>query len=198
MKRQVIGITGGIGSGKSTAAERLRLLGATVLNADETVTELYEGSEPLKIELVKAFGKEAVIEGGVNRGFISRLVFEDELNLKRLNSIVHPLVQKRMEERTAEAQGVIVWDVPLLFELGMDASVDVTVVVVADRQERIGRVMKRSGLSFCEVEKRIRAQLSDFQRIRLADYVCINNGDRESLYRQIERIYRDIRGKNQL
>ncbi|MDO4564865.1 MAG: dephospho-CoA kinase [Clostridia bacterium] len=188
----IIGITGGIGSGKSLTAAQFKKLGVPVLDADAIVGELYEKSAALKEGLAAEFGEGALNgDGTVNRGYIAGRVFSDSQSLERLNALVHPLVKAELLRRS-KAYDAVVWDVPLLFECGLEAFTAAVVVVLADRDRRILRVMGRSGLTKREIEDRMNAQLPDFCRMQRADYVCINNGSEAELEGEVKRIYDDF------
>jgi dephospho-CoA kinase len=192
-----IGLTGGIGSGKSAVAGILGDLGATILDADKVGHEVYRPGKPGWTSVVEAFGEGVVAaDGTIDRRKLGVIVFADAAALRRLNAIVHPLIADEVRARIAElrARGVtapIVVEAAVLFEAGWDRIVDETWVVVTDREIAIARVMATRGLPRAEVESRIASQLSDAERTRRATVVVRNAGSLESLRETIERVWKD-------
>jgi len=197
----VIGLSGGIGTGKSTVARYLAGLGATVIDADSIVRELQAPGAPLLDEIADAFGAGIIdAEGALDRAALADTVFRDPDARARLARIVHPKVRALMKERTARAQAagaaLIVLDIPLLFEgreIGSgDAStlpLDVTVLVYAPEQAQIQRQMKRNGCDREEALRRIRAQLPIEDKRAMADVVIDNSGSIEETERQARELY---------
>lgn len=192
-----IGLTGGIGSGKSTVARWFREQGVPVLDADKTVHRLLQ-TDPLTIErLVLEFGRSILGESGeINRGKLGAIVFADENARKRLEGIVHPRVGSSMrEQRAALEEGgekYCVWDVPLLIEVGFDKYVDEVWVVWAPREIQIARVQARDKLGLAEVEARLAAQWSLDEKRKRADVVVDNSGSEEETKRQLETLWRKL------
>lgn len=188
----VIGLTGGMGSGKSTVARWLVERGIPVLDADRTVHDLLAGDEETIYEIEKEFGKEVLVSnGGIHRKRLGNLVFADPLARKRLEGILHPRVAKRMKEQqallAAEGQRICVWDVPLLFEAGFHYWVDEIWVVAVPKEVQIERIMKRDALSKEEVEWRLMAQLPLEDKVRQAHVVIDNSGSWEATEVQLKR-----------
>jgi dephospho-CoA kinase len=185
-----IGLTGGIGSGKSTVAARLAELGAVVIDSDVLAREVVAvGSEGLA-RVVERFGAGVLLpDGGLDRPGLGRLVFGDPAALADLNAIVHPLVRARSEELTAAAaaRGVtaVVQDVPLLVETGLAGGYDKVIVVEAPLELRLERLAGR-GLDAETARARIAAQASDEQRRAVADEVLDNSGSVEELRVQVD------------
>ncbi len=192
-----IGLTGGIGSGKSAVAAMLAARGATILDADKVGHEVYVPGRPGWMSVVNAFGKGIVAaDGTIDRKKLGAVVFADPGALRRLNALVHPLiaddVRARIERLRAEgATAPIVVEAAVLFEAGWDHLVDEIWVVVADRELAIERVMAMRGLSRSDVESRIESQLSDAERTRRATVVIGNGGSLEDLDAAVERIWRE-------
>lgn len=195
---RIIGLCGGSGSGKSTVASMLQARGIPSLNADAIYHELVSADGPCLAELVDAFGEQIVRDGALDRRSLARIVFADgaEPLRARLNEITHRhvLVEARARIRALAASGAraVVFDAPLLFESGFDRECDLTVCVVACESVRVARLMERDGLSAEAATARIRAQISDEELMRKSD-VCIHNeGTREELHRQLDRLLERI------
>ena len=181
-----LGVTGGIGSGKTTVCGFLEEKGAKVFYADLEAKQLMQSDEDVRAEIVDAFGGEAYTEdGGLNREFLAEQVFGDAERLERLNAIVHPKVFESFAaaETRAEEEGVdlLVHEAALLFEAGGDAHVDVTAAVVAPDTERIARVMERDDVTEAQVRERMEHQLPQEELRRRADHVIENDGSLSDL-----------------
>lgn len=191
MKR--IGLTGSIAAGKSTVSKRLRELGAFVIDADATCYELTEKGSPALEELQHAFGKAILGEdGSLNRRELASIVFENETKRKELESILHPKIRKRMFELEKEAPlaNIVVYDVPLLFESGMDADMDEIWVVDAPIEKRIERLAKRNGMDRETAKKRIRAQMNDEEKRRRADVLIENDASADELCGKVDCLWK--------
>jgi dephospho-CoA kinase len=186
-----IGLTGGIGSGKSTVSALLADRGAVVVDADRIAREVVEPGTPGLAAVVEAFG-DAVLtaDGALDRPALAAVVFADPEARRRLDGIVHPLVRARATELAAAApqDAVLVNDVPLLVETGQAGSYDVVLVVEADVQTRVSRLVAR-GLTEADARARIAAQATDEQRRAVADVVLDNSGTRDELARQVARFW---------
>ncbi|MDD3400668.1 MAG: dephospho-CoA kinase [Eubacteriales bacterium] len=193
MSTFIIGLTGGIGSGKSSFAQQFEALGICVLDADSIVHELYIHSSLCKKAIVDAFGIEVLSpDGTIDRAALCKVVFACADALKRLNSIVHPLVLEELKKRSDLLNDVVVWDVPLLIESGMIDLVDAVVVVVSDTSIRRNRLKSSRGMTDKQICDRMKAQLGDFERMSCADYICVNNGSISALSRQAQIILADM------
>ena len=194
-KPYVIGLTGGIGCGKSEAAQYLRTLGAAHLDADEISRALTaEGGEALG-EIRRVFGDAAFHpDGTLDRATLGRLVFANEPARRALEGILHPLVQRNMllaMDAAAEAGAkVVILDVPLLFETGMDALCDETWALYVDREKQIARVVSRDGLSREEAENRIDSQMPVDQRNARATHAIDTDRSIERTQAELEQLYR--------
>lgn len=178
-----VGLTGGVGSGKSTVAELLAERGAVILDADAIAREVVEPGTPGFAAVVERFGRGIVRpDGSLDRPALAAIVFRDEPRRQALNAIVHPLVGERMAELmdTVPHDSVVVWDVPLLVENGLASGFDVVVVVEAEAQTRLARLAGR-GMSEENARERMTAQASDAERRAVADEVVVNNGSLEEL-----------------
>jgi dephospho-CoA kinase len=192
----VIGLTGGIGSGKSTVAQFLRELGATVIDADEGARAAVEPGTTGFEKVVAEFGDEFVTDGKLDRARLAELVFERDPDARRrLNSIVWPLVREWMAERQQEAQerreSVVVLEVPLLFEGGLHATMDAVIVVYIPSQLEVRRLMEK-GYTEEQARARMSAQLSLEEKARQADYVIDNSGTREETKERTADMWREI------
>jgi dephospho-CoA kinase len=189
-----IGLTGGIGSGKSTAAARFAELGAVVIDADQLAREVVEVGTPGLARVIERFGAELLRpDGSLDRPALGQLVFGDAAALADLNAIVHPLVAERSAERMAAAgpDAVVVYDVPLLAENDLAGGFDAVVVVEAPLALRLERLAAR-GLDEATARARIAQQASDEQRRAVATVVLDNSGSRAALERQVEAAWRQL------
>ena len=186
-----IGLTGGIGSGKSTVAALLADHGARVVDADRIAREVVEPGTPGLSAVVAAFGPAVLTaDGALDRPAVAALVFGDPAARARLDAVVHPLVRARAAELVAEApaDAVVVQDVPLLVETGQAGSYDLVLVVETDIETRVARLVDR-GLSADDARARIASQATDEQRRAVADVVLRNDGDRTALAAQVDRFW---------
>jgi dephospho-CoA kinase len=186
-----IGLTGGIGSGKSTVSRLLKQRGAVIVDADAIAREVVAPGTPGLAAVVEAFGDGVVApDGSLDRPALAAVVFADPDARKRLDAIVHPLVRARATEvaAAAPADAVVVNDVPLLVETGQAGSYDLVLVVEADTGTRVRRLVAR-GLSEDDARARIASQATDAQRYAVADVVLANGGDRQQLAAQVDRFW---------
>ncbi|AQQ08248.1 Dephospho-CoA kinase [Sedimentisphaera cyanobacteriorum] len=197
-QKPVIGLLGGIGSGKSYAAQIFSRLGCVVINADEIVAQLYKDSERLKQEIEKNFGSDAVCEGEINRKYLAQQVFADDEKLGKLNSITHRAVLEEIENKKRKLKDsascrAIVYDVPLLLEKGLEKDCDYLIYIEASKAVRQKRVKHRSGLSEKELEIREKNQILLDKKKNIANYRIVNNSlGEEKLVPQIEQILTEI------
>jgi dephospho-CoA kinase len=190
MAKLRVGLTGGIGSGKSVVADVFAQRGATVIDADVLAREVVvPGSDGLR-EIAAAWPQAIGADGALDRPALAAIVFADSDARSRLDGIVHPLVRARSVELVAAAppDAVVVNDVPLLVETGQAGSYDVVLVVEAPEETRVARLVQR-GLSEADARARIAAQASDEQRRAVADVVLDNSGTPERLAAQVDRFW---------
>ncbi len=190
---KLIGLTGGIATGKSTFAAALRALGAPVIDADLLARAAVAKGTPGLAAIAAAFGEDALgPDGELDRRRMAELVFADARERARLESILHPRVRKLFREERARLEGeghaVAFYDVPLLYEVGLDREVDLVVVVWAPRESQIGRLASRDGLSRAEAEARLATQLPIDEKAARADLVIVNDGDRLDLEGKAARL----------
>jgi dephospho-CoA kinase len=189
----IVGLTGGIGSGKSMVATMFAVLGCEVFNSDEAAKKIYF-EEETRSRVIDLLGKEAYLnEQELNRVFISSKIFSDTALLHQLNGIIHPEVKKKFTNFVSENAGkIIVKETALLFEAGIDKEVDKIVLVTADDELRIARVMKRDGLSRAEILNKIKSQLPQEEKIRRSDFVIYNN-EKEFVITQVLDVLNKIK-----
>jgi dephospho-CoA kinase len=186
-----IGLTGGIGSGKSTVSALLAARGAVVIDADRIAREVVEPGTAGLAAVVEAFGAGVLTgDGSLDRPALAAVVFADPEARKRLDGIVHPLVRARSAELAAAApdDAVVVHDVPLLVETGQAGAYDLVLVVQADPEIRVDRLVRR-GLTEEDARARIAVQATDEQRRAAADVVLVNDGTPEDLAGQVDRFW---------
>lgn len=197
----LVGLTGGLATGKSTAARLFRRCGAVVLDADRLARQALAPGRPAWRELRRAFGRRVLApDGTVDRAALARLVFADPASLRRLNAIVHPRVAREQARLTREAaardpSAVVVYDVPLLFEAGLDRKVDAIVVVTADRRSQLARLLERNGFGRAEALRRIRAQMPLARKAARADHLLDGTKPLSELRRDVLALYRRFRGQ---
>lgn len=189
----VIGLTGGIASGKSTVANYLKEKGLTVIDADIEARLAVEIGEPAYYKIIETFGEEILqVDKKIDRVKLGHIIFNDEEKRKQLNGIVHPEVRKRMNDKKEEGikrgEKIIVLDIPLLFESKLTYMVDKTLLVYVDEEIQLKRLMERNQLSKEDALARINAQMPLKDKIKLADEVVNNNGTLEETFAQVEQI----------
>jgi dephospho-CoA kinase len=192
------GLTGGIGSGKSEVARRFAELGALVIDADELARlAVAPGSAGLRSVAARWPGALAP-DGTVDRAALAAIVFKDGAAREALNQIVHPAVRALglERERAAAPEQIVVHDVPLLFETGFELVCDATVLVVADRERRIERAVRRGGADRAEVERRMAAQIDPERAGTLADYVIENDGTLAELEARATDVFAALSGRS--
>lgn len=192
-----VGITGGIGSGKTIVCKILETMGYPVFFSDRAAKELMHSDQELKKNLIELLGKDAYVDGVLNRTLIAQLVFSNPDLLAEINSIVHPQVRNaytQFVESNSYADFVFN-EAAILFETGAYKSFDSNILVTAEEGLRIQRVMERDQLSAEQVVERMKNQWADKDKVKLADYVILNNST-DLLTPQIERILANLLQKN--
>lgn len=192
----LIGLTGGIGSGKTTVASRLKTLGARIVDADKIAREIVEPGEPALAELAEAFDGVLNADGALNRAELARQAFATPEATEKLNSITHPRIRERTLERFAQARTedvpVLVYDMPLLIENGEYKKMDHVLVVDAEDEIRIDRLVNSRGLDEDDARRRIAAQISREERLAAADSVVDNSGTRDQLLQQVDTFWEQV------
>lgn len=189
-----LGLSGGIGSGKSTVSKILSELGAVVIDADVIAREVLLPGTLGYASAVKAFGSGILDdEGNIDRKSLAKLVFENPIELAKLEAIVHPAVIARVAEirNSLPESAVVVYDTPLMFEKQLQSQFDKVLMVVADSKLRQSRLVVR-GLELDDISARMANQASDEQRIKIADFVIENNGSPEQLQEQVIKVWQQI------
>lgn len=189
---KVIGLTGGIGSGKSTVAKMFEGHGVSVYYADQEAKELMLRSDSLKAEIKQLFGEKAYEHGSLNRSFIASIVFRDKDKLNALNKLVHPAVKRHFQEWVLQQTGTyVLQENALIFEKNEQARFDKVILVIAEETTRIQRVMDRDHLSRDQVLQRINNQLHDREKQGLADFVILNESLHDTQV-QVARIHKTL------
>jgi dephospho-CoA kinase len=190
---RVLGLTGGIGSGKSMVAQMFAQLGAVVIDADRLARAVVEPGEPALQEITATFGSDVLLpDGHLDRSKLAGVIFSDPAERAKLDAITHPRIRARMDAEIKARRlgpGVLIVDVPLLYENDRTHTVERVIVVWVDPQTQLQRIRQRDGLSADAARQRIAAQMPlDAKRAR-ADHVIDNSGGREDTRRQVEAIY---------
>ncbi|TGL48734.1 dephospho-CoA kinase [Leptospira kemamanensis] len=196
--KTLIGITGSIGSGKSTALSIFGELGAVTISSDAIARSFTEPNSPVKAELVSIFGPNILTnDGTILRTKIAELAFSDETKLKALNELLHPLVRKNfLSFFEAQKPGSIVaWEVPLLFETDAHTICNFTVTIYLPKEQNWERVRVRGGMEKADFERRTASQMDIEKKKFLSDFVVTNDTDREGLKEQIVIIYKEIQNR---
>jgi len=194
----LVGLTGGVATGKSTVAKMFKECGAVVIDADELAHEVVKPGTPAWREIVAFFGKTVLNQDrSLNRQALGSIVFRNPKKRRQLERIIHPRVareQARLTKQAARADptAVVIYDVPLLFEAGIDTRVDKTLVVTADRETQLARLKKRNGMSRVEAIRRIRSQMPLSKKVRLADIVIDGTLSRHNAMKAVRGIFLDL------
>ena len=194
----LVGLTGGVATGKSTVAAMFRRCGAAVIDADQLARQVVEPGKPAWREIVRVFGKAILTsDRTLDRQMLAHIVFASPPKRRRLERIIHPRVARLQSELTRgiarrHPGAVVVYEVPLLFEAGVDRRVDVIIVVTADQRTQIKRMARRTGLSRRDILSRIRSQLPLAQKRRRADIILDGTLPRPRLARQVADLYREF------
>jgi len=190
---RVLGLTGGIGSGKSMVAQMFARLGAMVIDADQLAREVVEPGQPALEEIAATFGRDVLLpDGRLDRAKLAGIIFADPIERAKLDAITHPRIRARMDEEIKARRsgpGVLIVDIPLLYENDRSYSVERVIVVWVDPQTQLRRIRQRDGLSTEAAGQRIAAQMPLEAKRARADHVIDNSGTREDTRRQVEAIY---------
>lgn len=195
----IVGLTGSMGSGKTTAASLFKDLGASVIDADTICRELVHPNQPAWEEIIHTFGKAILKEDKtIDRIKLADIVFNDKTQKASLENILHPKVideEMRLcgEIFKADPQAIVMIDAALLIESGNYKKVDIVIVVTCATENLIQRAMKRSGLTREEAKLRIQNQMSQEEKVKLADYVLQNDGNQEDFKPKVKKLYADLK-----
>ncbi|MFG6687559.1 dephospho-CoA kinase [Mariniflexile sp. HNIBRBA6329] len=185
----VVGLTGGIGSGKTTVAKQFDALGIPVYIADEEAKRLMNRSKVIKRKLIALFGEEAYLDNQLNKPFIANIIFNDKTYLQKMNAIVHPRVAAHFKKWAAKQNSpYVIKEVAILFENGGHKQCDYVITVTAPKEVRIQRLLKRDDTTEEKVKTIMRNQWSDEEKVKLSDYV-ITNIELENTMNQVKKIH---------
>lgn len=189
----VVGLTGGIGAGKSMVAQFFAELGALVIDADQLARMAIERGSDGFSEVMLRFGDDVITNGDIDRKKLAEIIFRDELARRDLEAIVHPRVQAIFAEAVADLDqdDILIYEIPLLVETGAAEKFDYVITVESDLELRKERLLKR-GLYISQIEKRIAAQATPESREAVADIVIRNDSDEDSLLRQVENLWESV------
>ena len=189
-----VGITGGIGSGKSTITSFFHDLGVPIYNSDDRAKWLLSNDVDLMDQIKILFGQESYLNNKLNRAHIANIVFQDNDMLKQLNAIVHPMVKIDFENWLLlhKKEPLVIKEAAILIESGAYKELDVLIVVLADKKTRIKRVINRDNVSKEDVEKRMDTQISDSERLKFANFSVDNNKDQSNLKMQVGELYKQL------
>ena len=192
--KKIIGLTGGIGSGKTTVAKFIEEMGFPVYFSDDRAKEIVNDDEVLKNKIKELLGEEAYDENGFyNRKYVSGIVFNDDEMRLQLNALIHPAVKIDFENWVENQNSEFVFkETALLFELKLNESCYKSILVTADDNVRIKRVMDRDGKTYREIEAVMQKQLPEKEKLKLADFVIFNNEGLEELEEQTEKILSEL------
>jgi len=191
-----IGLTGGIGSGKSTVAQLFKVMGIPVFDADSTAKNIMNEDEALKKKIIETFGEESYVNNTLNRKYIAGIVFNNPLKLEQLNALVHPATIDASENWMKKQNTVYaIKEAALLFEAGSASNLDYVIGVFAPQALRIKRVMERDNISREEVLERIGRQIDDRIKMRLCDFI-IANDEQQLIIPQVLKIHEELLKKS--
>jgi dephospho-CoA kinase len=193
----VVGLTGGIGSGKSTFAALLVEKGAQVIDADQLGHDALNPGEPSWDAIVETFGSRVLAEGSleIDRSLLADIVFDDEEKLAALNQIVHPVIFDKVADRLDSLRGsdaIVILDAALILEMGFDRSCDLVLVVTAPEELRAHRLRRDRRMTTSDIQARMRRQMSTEERVQRADIVVENSGTLEDLAGEAQRIWGEL------
>ena len=187
---KIIGLTGGIGSGKTTVLKMFKELGCATYVADIEAKKLMNSNKELVNQIKQLFGDEAYIENKLNTVYIAEIVFNDKVKLTALNALVHPVVRDDFKNFVNKSTSkIIIYEAAILFESGSDTLCDFIITVATDIDERIERILKRDGVSKAQILERMQHQLNDETKVKKSDFV-INNSDIFNTKEQVSTIYK--------
>lgn len=195
-----VGLTGGIGSGKSTVAALLAREGFAVVDADQIARQIMEPGSPVLGQVAREFGEDIVRDdASLDRAKLAQRAFGTEEATQRLNAITHPAIRaesaRQFDEARRRGEPVVIYDMPLLVDLGLHRDMDLTVVVDVDPEERVRRLAASRGIAEADARARIARQIPDAQRLAAADVVIDNNGSERELETQVAALAKRLRAE---
>jgi dephospho-CoA kinase len=191
----LVGLTGGIATGKSTVSTMFRALGCEVIDADILAREVVAPGEPALAEIAEEFGRDVLQgDGTLDRKKLGAVVFGDAARRKRLEQITHPAIGARFQQRLTELEargfdGIVLWDAPVMIESGGYKLMEKLVVVATDEATQGARLRARDAIEAAEAERKIKSQMPVAEKAKLADYVIDNAGDRDATERQVREVH---------
>jgi dephospho-CoA kinase len=194
----LVGLTGGIATGKSTVSAMLARRGAVVIDADVLAREVVEPGQPALAEIVREFGRDVLQpDGTLDRKRLGAVVFGDPDRRRRLEAITHPAIRERFARRLAGLMssgfdGIVIFDAPVMIESGNYRNMDTVVVVATDEETQIRRLVARDGIGREDALRKVRSQMPIAEKASLADHVIDNGGDRAATEAAVERIWHDL------
>ena len=197
----LVGLTGGIATGKSTVSNMLRGLGAEIIDADQLARQVVEPGQPAWREIVEKFGRDVVnSDGTLDRKKLGAIVFANPEQRKRLEAITHPAIRARVKARVDELAargfaGIVFYDAAILIEALGHQDMDRIVVVMTDEPTQVARLRGRDGADEAEGRRKIASQMPLAEKAKLADYVIDNSGDREATAEQVRRVFATLMGE---
>ncbi|APT84660.1 dephospho-CoA kinase [Corynebacterium aquilae] len=197
---KLIGLTGGIGSGKTTVATHLKHHGLPIVDADKIARDIVQPQSPLLPKLAAEFGADIIDDhGALNRKLLAQRAFSSDERTAALNAIMHPAIreetQRRFDEAKAQGHAAVVYDMPLLVDLGLHTDMDLVIVVDVEPEKRVTRLVEHRGLDETDAWARIKQQIPDDKRRAAADIIIDNNGTREQLSTQLDTLITTLRTK---
>ncbi len=195
----IVGLTGGVASGKTALSQVLKEEGAYIIDADQIARELVQPQQPAWNELVRTFGKEILQEdGSIHRKKLADKVFADPEKRKLLNKILHPRIKEEMDRRTREIgqkdpEAIVVIDAPLIVELGDHREMDKLIVVTSTQTQQIERLKERDGINPEEALRILSSQMPVEEKVKLADYVIRNEGSLEETKESVKEVFKELR-----
>ncbi|AUS07196.1 dephospho-CoA kinase [Pseudotamlana carrageenivorans] len=191
---KIVGLTGGIGSGKTTVAKMFKDLGVPIYIADDEAKKLMNESPVLRDEIIQLFGDSAYLNEGLNRPFIANIIFRDKTYLDKMNAIVHPKVSEHFDKWVLKQKApYVIKEVAILFENGGHQSCDFVISVTAPKDLKIKRLLNRDDTTIEKIENIMKNQWSDEEKIKLSDFVVFNTVLEET-YTQVLKIHKEILG----
>lgn len=195
----IVGLTGGVASGKSVVSQILKEEGAYLIDADQIARELVQPRTPAWKELIKAFGKDILQkDGSIHRKKLAAKVFSDPEQRNLLNRIIHPWIKKEMDRRVQaigqkDPEAIVVIDAPLLIETGSHREMNKVIVVTSTEEQQIERLREREGMNPEEAKRIIASQISTEEKVSVADFVIQNEGSLEDVERKTREVFQELR-----
>jgi dephospho-CoA kinase len=192
----IVALTGGIGSGKSTVGELFQQLGAVVVDSDQLAREVVERGSSGFEQIVTLFGDEILKNGEINRSLLAEIIFKDPAKRKNLEQITHPLIRKAFADIVAKSgdQAIVINQIPLLVESKYEYNFDHVITVSTSEDKRIARLLAK-GYTQEQIQNRMKSQVSDADREKIADSIIQNNESEKELLPQVEKIWEQLQSK---